>query len=529
MIPGAQAAEPWAGKSSALEAGLRNTDSIPGLRREPPACGQHVALAGENGRLASRSEAQAVGGIWIQAIYALIDFGCVVLNGIVAFFLMHPTASIHHVMDSAYKEVLTHQPLSGYGGFLLLYSGLILLFCQGEDLYRTPRTRSVRKETLEVAKAVTFATVLVVAFIYLTGVNIVSRSMVEIGFVANIITFSAWRYAKRRVVIHRVERGIGARNALIVGAGEVGSALARQLEEDKLLGYRFRGFLDKNQAGNGLVLGSVEDFRQTTRAEFIDDVFITIPSDREVVKKIALEARNLGINVKIVPDLLDGLAWNVPLGHVGDFPVIDVCWKPIPEFSLLIKRAFDVCFSLMALTMALPFLVLMGIAIKLDSPGPVLYRSRRVGRKGHIFTCYKLRSMVINADEVKETLRHLNERKGPFFKIRNDPRLTQAGKWLRRYSLDELPQLWNVFKGDMSLVGPRPHPLDDYAQYSLDQLRRLEMRPGLTGLWQVEARQDPSFERNLALDLSYIKDWTFSLDLKLIVQTIPVVLKGSGQ
>jgi exopolysaccharide biosynthesis polyprenyl glycosylphosphotransferase len=489
----------------------------------------HESIAANLGSAPKRLETHFTGGVWVQVAYALIDLGFVILNGVVAFFLVHPATRLHHVMDSAYKEVVTHQPLSGYGGFLLLYAVLILLFCQGQDLYRTPRKRSVANETFEVTKAITLATLLMAAFIYMTGVNIVGAKTVLIGFAANVLTLSAWRYAKRRVVIHRVEQGIGARNALIIGAGRVGQALAQQIQDDKLLGYRFRGFLDAGRAGQRHTLGTVEDLPRVAKTEFVDDIFITIPTERELVKSITLEARSQGINVKIVPDLLDGLAWNVPLGQVGDFPVMDVRWKPIPLFWLFCKRVFDVLISMTALVFALPFLSLVAIWIKFDSPGTVLYESRRVGRKGRVFTCYKLRSMVANADELKDSLRHLNERRGPFFKIRRDPRITRAGYWLRRFSLDELPQLWNVLAGDMSLVGPRPHPLDDYAQYSLDQLRRLEMRPGLTGLWQVSARQDPSFETSLALDLKYIDDWNFFLDLKLIIRTIPVVCRGQGQ
>lgn len=482
-----------------------------------------------SGTQAKQASSHITGGAWVQVAYALIDLGLVMANGVAAFFLRHPAAGMRHVMDSAYKEVVTHQPLSGYGGFLILYAGLILLFCQGQDLYRTPRKRTVTDESLAVAKAVTFATLLMTVFIYLTGVNIVGREAVAIECAANVIALSAWRNAKRRVVIRRVEQGIGARNALIIGAGRVGQALARQLEEDKLLGYRFRGFLDSQPARGRKLLGTVEDLPSVAKAEFVDDVFITIPHERELVKRITLEARSQGINVRIVPDLLDGLAWNVPMGQVGDFPVMDVRWKAIPMFELFCKRLFDVALSATALAAATPMLAALAIWIKLDSPGAALYKSRRVGRKGRAFNCYKLRSMVENADDLKDGLRHLNERSGPVFKIEHDPRITRAGQWLRRYSLDELPQLWNVLKGDMSLVGPRPHPLDDYARYSLDQLRRLEMRPGLTGLWQVTARQDPSFERNLALDLKYIENWGFLLDLKLIAQTVPAVWQGQGQ
>jgi len=164
----------------------------------------------------------------------------------------------------------------------------------------------------------------------------------------------------------------------------------------------------------------------------------------------------------------------------------------------------------------------------LHSPGAVLYRSLRVGKKGYSFVCYKLRTMIAEADQLREELRARNERHGPFFKIENDPRVTRLGRWLRRYSLDELPQFWNVLKGEMSLVGPRPHPMPDFAGYQTEHLRRLNVTPGITGLWQITARKDPSFERNMALDLEYIEHWSLWLDLKILLKTAPILLGGTG-
>jgi exopolysaccharide biosynthesis polyprenyl glycosylphosphotransferase len=532
MSPRMQPSQNWLSFSTSTAAApaLAPAPPIPGSTGGEPSP-QTWLNSGQTdkGGAAKIAAAHVVGGVWVQVVYALIDFSCVVVNGVLAFLLAHPTAGVRHVFTSAYKEVVTHQPLSGYGGFLMLYAALVLLFCQGQDLYRTPRMRPAWQETFGVAKSVTLPMFLLSGFIYLTGANIVARFVVMVSPLMNFVALSAWRYAKRRVVIHRVEQGIGARNAVIIGAGRVGEALARQLEENKLLGYRFKGFLDENPSGGSRLLGTVDDLPRIARAEFVDDVFITIPSERELVKRVALEARSQGINVKIVPDLYDGLAWNVPLHRVGDFPVMDVRWKPIPTLGFFLKRLMDISFSLVGLILYAPLLALLAAGIKLDSPGPVFYRSRRVGRKGRVFNCLKLRTMVANADELKTSVRHLNERKGPFFKITCDPRVTRLGKWLRKYSLDEFPQLWNVFIGDMSLVGPRPHPLDDYAQYTLEQLRRLEVRPGMTGLWQVTARQEPAFETSMALDLKYIDGWSLPLDFKLLLWTIPAVFKGLGQ
>lgn len=489
--------------------------------------GEWLNSTGENGNRSVRPLRRSVRGRWVQITYALIDVVCVLTNAMIAFLLRFSSDHPRRVFVAA-RLALTDQPVAHYGGFLLLYVALILLFCHLQNLYRTPRERPSTKESLAVVKAVSFATLLLAAFIYLSGVKIVSRSIVVTSLMLNAVALVSWRYAKRQLVFRRAERGIGTRNAVIIGAGRVGQALARQLEENKLLGYRFKGFLDENHSHDSRMLGKVEDLSRIAKAEFLDEVFITIPSERELVKRIAAEARQNRLDVKVVPELYDGLAWNAPLHHIGDFPVMELHWRAIPNLELALKRMLDATFSFLMLIFCLPVLAVLAIWIKFDSPGSVFYRSRRVGKKGRVFTCYKLRTMVSNADDLKESLRFRNERDGPFFKIENDPRLTRVGKFLRRYSLDELPQLWNILRGDMSLVGPRPHPIDDFERYSLEHLRRLDVKPGLTGLWQVTARQDPSFETNLELDLEYIEHWNLALDFRILLQTLFIVTKGTG-
>jgi exopolysaccharide biosynthesis polyprenyl glycosylphosphotransferase len=482
-----------------------------------------------NGRNGSNRARYLQGGRWVQIAYALIDVCCIVANGVLAYSLRFSPGNLHRFFVSGRFTMWVDQVPSPYGGFLFLYIALILLLCQWQSLYRTLRTRSAKEESFAVLKAVSLATLLLTAFIYLSGVKIVSRLIVATCLLLNALTMSMWRYAKRRIVIRRVEQGIGARNVLIIGAGRIGQALARQFDENKHLGYRFKGFLDGNHSGDSRMLGKIEELSRVARAEFVDEVFITIPSERELVKRVATEARQHRLDVKVLPDLYDGLGWHAPTHHVGDFLVMDLHWQPIPALGLFVKRIFDVFVSSLSLIICSPVLAVLAVWIKLDSPGSVLYRSRRVGKKGRAFTCYKLRTMSANAEKMKDSLRHRNERQGPFFKIKDDPRITRLGKFLRKYSLDELPQLWNVFRGDMSLVGPRPHPLDDYEQYSLDHLCRLDVKPGITGLWQVEARWDPSFETNMRHDLEYIQNWNFWLDLKILARTLPALSRGSGQ
>jgi exopolysaccharide biosynthesis polyprenyl glycosylphosphotransferase len=474
-----------------------------------------------NGRVRGRS---LVRGLWVQATYAAIDTTLVCLVGAltvwVRFTIRLPFAAQRLLFDQLASQV--------YAGFFLLYAALVVLGCANQNLYRTPRDRSILDESLMVVKAVGLATGLLALFIFMTGNKEISRLVVVSAGVMNVLTLSGWRYFKRGLVLRRSAEGIGVSRVLIVGAGRMGRALASWLEENRHLGYLVCGFLDSHPSADPQVLGPITDLRKVVLTKFVDELFVTLPFERELVKEIVVEARELGLGLKLLPDLYDGLGWRAPLHTIGGFPVMDLQWQPIPSVGLAVKRAMDIVIAASALILGTPILLFAAILIKLDSPGPALYVANRVGRKGLEFRCYKLRTMVVGADQGKENLRRANERNGPFFKIENDPRITRLGRWLRKASLDELPQLWNVLRGEMSLVGPRPHPVDDCALYSIEHLRRLDVTPGLTGLWQVTARCNPSFETNLALDLEYIENWSLGLDLKILLKTIPAVLRAEG-
>ena len=467
------------------------------------------------------------GGPWVQAAYVLADVICVCLIAVAVFSLRFLPGVPLGVVPPA-SEAGWHSIVAEYLAFLLLYAALVVLCCQSQDLYRTVRTRTALDESLAVFKAITIATLLLTAFIYLSGIKSVSRLVVSSTGPLTVGMLVAWRLWKRQVIERRAEQGIGVRNVLIVGAGKIGQTLARYLDQNRNLGYVVKGFVDNNHNGEPRLIGKVDDLPKLAQAHFVDEVFITIPSERELVKQVALEARKNRLNVKVVPELYDGLAWNAPLEFVGEIPVRVLHREELLVLGLLVKRTMDVVLSAVTLAVFAPLFVMLGVLIKLDSWGPVFYLAPRVGRKGRTFTCYKFRTMVSDADAIKAKLRQNNERNGPFFKMSNDPRVTWFGRLLRKYSLDEMPQFWNVLKGDMSLVGPRPHPLDDYQEYNLEHLQRLNVKPGITGLWQVTARQDPSFETNLELDLEYIETWSLWLDIKLLLRTLPVAARGTG-
>jgi exopolysaccharide biosynthesis polyprenyl glycosylphosphotransferase len=458
-------------------------------------------------------------GLSVQLAYASIDAFLVCAIGVLLLWAL--SLRSEHQLFAGPRG----QP---YVGVFLLYSALVVLGCASQDLYRTPRDRSVLDESLMVAKAIGLATVLLVLFIFTSSYKDASRIVVVSAGALNVATLSAWRYFKRQLILRRTAAGIGVSRVLIVGAGRLGMALDDWLRKNPHLGYSVCGFLDEDPSADPRILGTASELRHLALTQFVDELFITLPSDRAAVKAMVLEARQLRLGLKIVPDLYDGLGWRAPLHTLGGFPIMDLHWQPIPAMGIAIKRTLDILISSLTLIITAPFLALLAILIRIDSAGPLLYVADRVGLKGRTFRCYKLRTMVPDADLQKAKLRTENERQGPFFKMENDPRITRVGRWLRQYSLDELPQLWNVLRGNMSLVGPRPHPVDDYERYSIEHLRRLDVSPGLTGLWQVTARSDPSFETNMALDLEYIENWSLGLDLAILVKTIPAVLRAEG-
>jgi exopolysaccharide biosynthesis polyprenyl glycosylphosphotransferase len=320
----------------------------------------------------------------------------------------------------------------------------------------------------------------------------------------------------------------GVRNVLIVGAGGLGHRLASYLEKHPEMGRSVCGFLDDRKVPGKDVMGRTSDLAELARTAFVDEVILAAPHDRDLTLRVLREAQQLRLDVKMAPDLF-GCEPMRETERIGDMPLISLHEERLPVVELFLKRALDVAGAGVALVLLAPALAVIAILVRLDSPGPVLYAALRAGRKGRPFRCYKFRTMVSDAEGQKEKLRGRNQRQGPIFKIADDPRITRVGRVLRRYSLDELPQLWNVLRGEMSLVGPRPHPLDDFSGYAIEHLPRLDVIPGMTGLWQVTARRTPSFQAGMELDIEYIHRWSLGMDFRILLKTAAVVLRGSGE
>ena len=379
-------------------------------------------------------------------------------------------------------------------GIPLLFGAVFTLLGYSERLYHPETVRGPQHERLILGKVFVWSTALLTMVAY-SGAGSIDFSTLVVGAPLNFLVLFGWREGRRRVSAPGTRRRSEMRNVLIVGAGPLGRKLADVLEHDCLRRHIVKGFLDETAPLGGEIHGRLEDLARVARRQFIDEIILAIPTESPWTWRVVWEARRNRIDVKIVPDLLGFDPSAAVLERFDDVPVLTLCEERIPAFGLLWKRMMDLVLSAAGLIATLPLLAAIAIAIKIDSRGPVLYRAPRLGLKGRRFLCCKFRTMHTNADQLKEKLRAQNQREGPFFKLADDPRVTQVGRFLRRYSLDELPQLWNVLVGEMSLVGPRPHPVDDFERYDLEDWQRLEVLPGITGLWQVTARRDPSFER----------------------------------
>jgi exopolysaccharide biosynthesis polyprenyl glycosylphosphotransferase len=410
-------------------------------------------------------------------------------------------------------------------GIALLHGTLIQLASGPERL--RGRDADLRKQMRTVGTAVFWATVMLSAALQLQGLSAPAAAPVWAAGVLHFCALFARRWAERAGHVRGVPAMRGTRNVLIVGAGQLGRRIANYLAQHPEMNGSVCGFLDdRKPLGNGIV-GRTSDLAELARTGFVDEVILAAPHDRDLTLRVLCAARRLRLDVKMAPDLF-GCEPTRESQAIGSIPLISLHEEELPVRGLLVKRVLDVAAATIALILLAPALVLIAILIKLGSPGPVLYTAPRAGRKGKPFHCYKFRTMVKDADDLKEKLRKRNQRSGPFFKITHDPRITRIGRFLRRYSLDELPQLLNVLKGEMSLVGPRPHPLDDVSAYAIEHLPRLDVIPGMTGLWQVTARRDPSFQNGMNLDIEYIHCWSLGMDMRILLKTAGAVLRGSG-
>jgi exopolysaccharide biosynthesis polyprenyl glycosylphosphotransferase len=418
--------------------------------------------------------------------------------------------------------------------FLLVWHGLFVFF----GLYQSRRLSSIRGEILDVLKATCAGSAILFAmgsaFKLLT---VTTLYFIALFWAASTIGTVSTRLTARLFLRALRLMGRNSRHLLIVGTNRRAVDYARKIESRPELGYRIVGFVENGWSGNGefrqsgySIVTDFEKFPDFIRTHVIDEVMICLPmkSLYEKSSEIVRSCEEQGIIVRFLSDLFNLKVAKSGTEVVDGDSVITLRTGAMEGLPLLVKRGIDVLVSLVLLLFLSPLFTVLVILIKLTSPGPVFFIQERVGLNKRKFRLFKFRTMVPDAEKIQKELEHLNEVSGPVFKIKNDPRITWIGKYLRKCSLDEFPQLINVLKGDMSLVGPRPPIPSEVGRYELPYLRRLSMKPGITCLWQVNGRSGIPFDQWMELDQQYIDEWSLWLDIKILAKTIPAVLRGSG-
>ena len=420
----------------------------------------------------------------------------------------------------------------------VVYGLMLVAVLWVQGLYRLRIRLSQRREVMDVLTAIVLLFVVVFTALFLFKLPNVSRLFLLLLFPAQAVATIMIRALIRSTFVRLRARGYNVRHFLIVGANPAAQRFADAIERQQELGLRAVGHLAGPSDRTSIrdhrlrrpILGDLDDIETVLHGSVVDEVIICLqPDDRQMTEAIARLCEDEGRVVRIP---LTDLGRLIPGGRIEEFQGIEVqslAYGPDRALAMIAKRAIDVVLAALGLAILSPVLLLVAIIVRLREGKPVLFWQTRVGVHGRPFRVVKFRTMVPGAEALLDDLEARNEISGPAFKLTADPRLTGTGRWLRSTSIDELPQLWNVLRGEMSLVGPRPPLPREVAAYDVWHRRRLSMQPGITGLWQVAARRDPDFDRWVRLDLDYIDRWSLWLDLKIIARTIPAMLAGEGR
>ena len=419
--------------------------------------------------------------------------------------------------------------------FVAAYLGYCHSVLQALGLYRSYRLSPSVAEWRDLALA---------AFAFALPIAVLSTPLrlafATAEFFAAFVAFAFVGLAIERRLLRTLARtmrrhGRNLRNVIIVGNGDSALDTAARLARRADLGYHvidvIRTEVQERISGNVPSNEEVLDrIAAAIASQPIDEVFIALPLDtgQPLLRPIISLCEEQGITVRVLSSIVDPMLARAQIDEVDGRPVISIYTGPPDSLALAIKRMIDLGVSVVSLVLFAPLLLVIALVIKLHSPGPVFFVQERIGFNGRRFRAYKFRTMFEDAEQQQDTLEPLNEAQGPVFKIRNDPRVTRVGRWLRRFSIDEIPQLINVVRGEMSLVGPRPLPIRDVSRIEARaHKRRFSLRPGITCLWQVNGRE-PRFDEWIKADMEYLDNWSLALDLKILMKTIPAALSGRG-
>ena len=416
----------------------------------------------------------------------------------------------------------------------LIFAALWVTVLWTSGLYRLDVRWKVSTEIRDLARATLVVVAITLSALFLLKQPDVSRLFLTMLFVIQPTVTLASRLLLRAAFTWNRAHGRDPRFMLVVGTGQLAQDFADRVETHDGLGLRIVGHLSAPQEPEPIVtrqvLGSINELHDVFREQVVDEVAICLPpAASRLLEPIASVASGEGKTVRIAVDPLEEILPSAVQEEFDGIIVRSLVNDGQREAALILKRLIDVVGAAVGLLLLSPILLVSAVALWLRDGSPVLFRQERVGLHGRPFTMIKFRTMVVGAEERLAEVSHMNERNGAAFKATNDPRITPVGRFLRRTSIDELPQLWNVLAGSMSLVGPRPPLPDEVAEYDVWHRRRLSMKPGITGLWQVEARHEPDFDRWVEHDLIYIDGWSIWLDFKIMARTVPALLAHGGR
>lgn len=396
-------------------------------------------------------------------------------------------------------------------------------------LYGSRRLTHWHQDLLDVVRAVGLCSLALSALSHLFHWEWLDGALLAVFWLTASLGLFAFRLLKRFVLREVRLRERNLHHVLIVGAGPRGQRMAEVINRHPELGYHLLGFIDDQKAPG--VIGKLDQFAAVLAEQIVDEVMIALPVKTyyKEINEITSFAEEQGIVVRLHAELFSPKLAHARAEQLDDIPVLTLFTVPPPDWRAVCKRTLDVLGAAALLILTAPILLLITALIRLTSKGPALFVQERLGLNKQRFPMFKFRTMVTNAEALQKELEQFNEAGGPVFKMRQDPRITPIGQFLRKTSLDELPQLFNVLRGDLSLVGPRPLPVRDYERFDAYWFnRRFSVKPGITCIWQVSGRSNTSFDHWIKQDLEYIDNWSLWLDLKLLLQTIPAVLRGTG-
>lgn len=400
-------------------------------------------------------------------------------------------------------------------------------------LYQPIKSTGYFKEAVNILKASTLGIFLTFALAFCFKLGFVSRSLLVLFWFVTILYVPLFRISLKYFLRLLCLKGYNSRQVLIVGKGELAEKVSLALSRHLELGFRIIGFIDEGENNEKASLmqtrGEIKDIPDILHDEIVDEVVFAVPIEAcgrmtETIKLCEIE----GVRVRIVADLFERTLARARIDDLDGIPLVTLETGPTQEIALAIKMGMDIVISFLALILLSPLFAVIAIMIRIDSSGSIFFKQERMGQNGRRFILLKFRSMIEEAEQIKENLQGFNEASGPVFKMKDDPRITRIGRFLRKTSLDELPQFINVLKREMSLVGPRPPLPIEVTQYANWQRRRLSMKPGITCIWQVSGRSNVSFEKWMEMDMEYIDNWSLGLDVKILLKTIWVVLHGKG-